>query len=216
MVKKNTAKIFAKYEMRGAYHWEWYESNNGGYRDLVDLALRHIPSERGATILDVGCGDGLTSFMLYKKGLRVLGIDSNSEGIRLAREKTEKARWMQPRWLSFTEKLGLNLKKTLSYRRRDLQFRVQSVFDLTPEEKFDYVLCHDVIEHVEYPERLIESIHTVMKNFAIISTPNAKFKNPKQFDYFLWLPEEFLELFGDRKVQLVFCDDYKIYAKMSK
>lgn len=216
MVKKNEAKEFVKYETRGAYHWEWYESNHTGYKDLVDLALRHIPDERGATILDIGCGDGLTSFKLYQKGLNVLGIDTNSEGIRLAREMTEKVRWRQRSWLSFSQILGINVKKLLRYRGGDLRFRVQSVFDLNPEEKFDYVLCHDVIEHVQYPEKLIENVYAAMKTFAIISTPNAKLKDPRTFDYFLWLPEEFLELFGDHKVQLVYCDDYKMYAKMSK
>lgn len=216
MVKKNKAKEFKKYESLGAYHWDWYETNYGGYRDLVNLALKHIPDKRGATILDVGCGDGFTSFKLYQKGLKVLGIDTNHYAIKLAREKTEETRWAQPRYLSFAERIGFNLKKMVGYRSADLQFRVQSVYNLGPEEKFDYVLCHDVIEHVQYPELLIEKVYDAMNCFAIISTPNAKTKRPREYDYFIWLPDEFLELFGARDVKLVYCDDKKIYAKMSK
>lgn len=216
MVKTNEAEQFNKYENRGAYHWEWYEANQFGYRDLVDLAMRHIPNIRGATVLDVGCGDGFTSFKLYQKGLKVVGIDTSAEGIRLAREKTNNMRWLQPPWLRFTEKIGLNLKKLIRYRQGDLRFRVQSVYDLDPNERYDYVLCHDVIEHVKHPELLIEKVFNVMRKAAIISTPNAKFKNPRQYDYYMWLPEEFLALFGDKKVELVHCDDSKIYAKMSR
>lgn len=216
MVKINKARPFKKYEELGAYHWDWYESNYGKYRELVDLALKYIPNERKSTILDVGCGDGLTSFRLYQKGLRVLGIDTNPVAIKYAEEVTEKARWQQPSLLRFAEKLGINLKKLLKYRQDDLRFQVQSIYDLNPEEQFDYVLCHDVIEHVQHPEKLIERVHAATKKFAIISTPNAKTKSPRKYDYFMWLPDEFLGLFGDRKVELVYCDDKKIYAKMYK
>ena len=216
MVKTNEAGEFNKYETRGAYHWEWYETNTFGYRDLVDLAMKHIPDEKGATILDVGCGDGFTSFKLYQKGLKVVGIDTSAEGIRLAREKTDSIRWLQPPWLQFTGKIGVNFKKLLRYRQGDLRFRVQSIYDLDPNERYDYVLCQDVIEHVKYPELLIEKVFNTMRKSAIISTPNAKFTNPRQYDYFVWTPEEFLALFGNKNVEIVHCDHGKIYAKMWK
>jgi len=159
---------------------------------------------------------GLSIQYIYQKGLKVLGIDTNAVAIKFAEEMTEKIRWNQPEWLLFTERFGFNLKKMLRYRSDHLKFQVQSIYELDAQEQFDYVLCHDVIEHLEFPKLLIEKVYAAMKQFAIISTPNAKTKSLRRFEYFMWLPDEFIELFGNRRVELVYCDDKKIYAKMYK
>jgi len=69
---------------------------------------------------------------------------------------------------------------------------------------------------VKYPELLIERVYNAVRKHAVISTPNAKHKNPKRYDYFMWLPDEFLRLFGEKNVKMLFCDDYKIFVQLSK
>lgn len=213
------AKRFSKYEKKGAYHWNWYANNFTGYRDLVDLALSQIPD--CGRILDVGCGDGLTSFKLFEKGLAVVGIDTNAYATRLARRQCDKQIYgarILPRWRHrLLAAVGRYQAPHLErYRAGELRFHVRSVHDLNEVEKFDYVLCHDVIEHVERPEHLLENVHACMREFAIISTPNGTYKKPKEFDVQLWTPAEFEQLLGGYRYELILVDDAKIYVRLLK
>lgn len=70
---------FNKYRLKGAYHYDWYETELW-YKACVDEIVDFC---KGST-LDVGCGDGL---LLSKLPEGSLGIDSDPDAIRLAREK---------------------------------------------------------------------------------------------------------------------------------
>jgi len=111
--------------------------------------------------------------------------------------------------------LGISTDKRVNrFDGGELQFRVQSIYDLPEKSHFDYVLCHDVIEHVEFPERLLEQIHATMKYYAIISTPNGSYKRPKEYDFQLWIPEEFEKLLGGYRFELVHLDNSKMFVKV--
>ena len=61
--------------------------------------------------------------------------------------------------------MGLHLKgngNTAQYNRGELEFLVMSGYDLNEINRYDYVLCDEVIEHVEQPEKLIERIYASM------------------------------------------------------
>lgn len=73
---------FNKYRLKGAYHWDWYETEDW-YKYLVDRCVKFC---NGKTI-DIGCGDGLLVSKLQQKGLEVEGVDPNIDGIRLAQER---------------------------------------------------------------------------------------------------------------------------------
>jgi len=49
--------------------------------------LRHVPA-RARLALDVGCGDGVLTRALARRGMRVLGIDASPGMIAVARERT--------------------------------------------------------------------------------------------------------------------------------
>lgn len=210
---------FNKYEKMGAYHWQWYAANHTGYKDLVDLALEILPQQ--GTILDVGCGDGLTSFKLFEKGLSVVGIDTNEYAIRLARKRTSKkiygtlySKYIVHKILPF---LDVTLNRQIKrFVKGELTFHSQSIYDVHKKDHFDYVLCHDVIEHVEFPEKLLAKIHECMKSFAIISTPNGAYKKPKQYDFQLWTPEEFQELLKEYSFTFTHLDRSKMFVKLMK
>jgi len=57
------------------------------YRKHVNYILKEFGKRKRGTLLDVGCGDGLISCLLSKKGFKVKGIDIEGEAIRLAKEK---------------------------------------------------------------------------------------------------------------------------------
>jgi SAM-dependent methyltransferase len=78
-------------EARAAhYNRQYLQPNAFGYREW--LYTRYIASlmracglKKGSTILDVGCGQGLLTYLLCKQGMRVHGIDISETGIRAAR-----------------------------------------------------------------------------------------------------------------------------------
>ena len=212
-------QLFDKYEKHGAYHWNWYDNNHTGYRDLVDLAISYFPT-RGS-VLDVGCGDGLISYRLFEKGLKVLGIDTNAHAIQLAntvcRNKIHGAHPITHAIQRMLVLLGITPNKRVDrFSGGELQFRVQSIFDLKEKGYFDYILCHDVIEHVKYPEQLLERIYVSMACFAIISTPNGACKKPREYDFQLWTPEEFEALLHGYRFEVVHLDKSKMYVKLLK
>ncbi|TAL08191.1 MAG: class I SAM-dependent methyltransferase [Nitrospirae bacterium] len=72
---------FTKYKERGAYHYQWYQDNTFGYRDLVDTVVDFCEG----SILDLGCGEGLIGSKLLEKGIEdYLGYDSDPIAVQLA------------------------------------------------------------------------------------------------------------------------------------
>jgi SAM-dependent methyltransferase/glycosyltransferase involved in cell wall biosynthesis len=80
---------FKKYEVFGAYHWEEYFNKKTLYKDHVDYILDLYKNKDTGDLLDVGCGDGLISHLLAKKGFNVKGIDLEESAVKLAEEKTD-------------------------------------------------------------------------------------------------------------------------------
>lgn len=70
---------FNKYRTKGAYHWDWYETEDW-YKQCVDECVKFCKGET----LDVGCGDGL---LLSKLPPGSMGIDPDPDAIRLAAQK---------------------------------------------------------------------------------------------------------------------------------
>lgn len=70
---------FDKYQSRGAYHWDWYETEEW-YRKCVDKCVEFC---KGSTV-DVGCGDGL---LLSKLPKRSLGLDNSDTALQICKDK---------------------------------------------------------------------------------------------------------------------------------
>lgn len=108
-----------------------------------DLLKKLVGS--GKRVLDVGCGDGLTSSAIASEN-EVYGVDVSDTALARARERGLK-----------TEKSNLD--------------------DGLPEtgDVFDFVLLLDILEHVHDPERLLDSVVSVLGGSAvlIVSVPNT-------------------------------------------
>lgn len=70
----------------------WYdalvESGSAPHETALACLLRLVPPLDGATVVDVGCGQGLATRALADAGAaRVVGVDSSAEMLRLARER---------------------------------------------------------------------------------------------------------------------------------
>jgi len=62
------------------------------YRPADDRELRALRAGRrlaGATVLEIGCGDGRLTFLLAGTAARVVAIDPDAAAIRLARRRAD-------------------------------------------------------------------------------------------------------------------------------
>jgi len=209
-------KTFDKYEKRGAYHWDWYDTNKNRYKDLVHLVLAHLPTS--GHVIDIGGGDGLISYLAFTNGLQVTCVDDNRYSIQLAKEQVNQvlyARSYLGRLQSIFRKVDnrmLNLRRR--YEQGELQFIDKSIFDPSLDQPFDYAICHEVIEHIPQPQKLLDFITSNITNYAIISTPDVTDREPHELDYHNWTPETFSEFLSDYRFEFILRDGWNMYVKL--
>src|SRR5690554_4967773 len=58
---------------------------NHGHEVLFGLAYEYLSP--GDAVLDIGIGTGLSSFLFYKAGLKVYGVDGSEKMLGICREK---------------------------------------------------------------------------------------------------------------------------------
>jgi 2-polyprenyl-3-methyl-5-hydroxy-6-metoxy-1,4-benzoquinol methylase len=103
-------------------------------------------------VLDVGCGEGLGTYLLSKYTQSIHGIDTDKEAIKYASEKLKRPK--------------------LSFQLSDFLY--------SSHTNYDVITAVDVIEHIPQPkedlfmEKITKSIHS--DGIAIIGTPNENMK----------------------------------------
>jgi len=154
-------KEFDKYDNNGAYHIDWFRTNKHGYRNHLNRILKEFTGCKAKSILDIGCGEGLLAKLLLKKGVtqKVFGIDTSKKAIELGKDLYE------------------NSCKT---QRMDL--KCQSYVSMNKRRKFDYIVCSEVIEHVDNPELFLRKMKNMIREWAIITTPNSDHITPGKYD----------------------------------
>jgi 2-polyprenyl-3-methyl-5-hydroxy-6-metoxy-1,4-benzoquinol methylase len=92
-LKKQKAQIGdltddVKYTLRGGYHFKKFITNIH-YRKYVEDITNFIGKDNKdlmkPSCLDVGCGDGLLTWLLGRQGFKVTGIDLNENAIHIAK-----------------------------------------------------------------------------------------------------------------------------------
>ena len=98
------------------------------------------------SVLDAGCGEGfiLSEFKRREIGTRLEGIDFSETALELGKK-------MFP---------FLTLKK-------------EDIYNLPYEDNsFDLVICTEVMEHLEKPDKVMDEIVRVSKRYCLFSVPN--------------------------------------------
>jgi methionine biosynthesis protein MetW len=147
----------------GAYLWHDYPFQPGGfnydsYWDKLSQAECTGPSvykrnlvaslvEKGSSVFDVGCGDGLLlQFLVQSRGVRAFGIDVSENAVERARQK------------------GLDV------RRADVTSE-----SFAEDRIFDYIIISEVLEHLPRPEDLVLRLRENFRKYMIVTVPNSGF-----------------------------------------
>jgi SAM-dependent methyltransferase len=144
---------FSKYRVRGAYHWTEISRSIRRYNAYVAgrywLVLDRLGDVKGKRVLDLGCGDGVLSYLLTRRGARVVGVDYSFLALRFGQEQ---------------------------FARRGLAFdcvEASAYYLPFPNDSFDCVVSSDVIEHLDNPTQMVAEAHRVLMDGGkfVLTTP---------------------------------------------
>ncbi len=137
----------------------WIEDNvkSGFISDNVDkTADRGLA---GKKVLDVGCGGGILSESMARRGADVTGIDLGDENLKAATVHAEQS----------------GLEDTLRYQHIPVEELAK-----THAGQFDVVTCMEMLEHVPDPSSIVTACFELLApgGVCVLSTIN---RNPKSY-----------------------------------
>lgn len=161
---------FNKYKERGSLHWREMMSKdirvfNAYQQARYGWILKTLGNVAGKKILDLGCGDGSLTYILTKNGAEVIGVDNEGLGLKYANENLE----------------SVNYRKNLKYK-----FVTASAYQLPFDpDTFDAVVCCDVVEHLNEPEKMFLETSRVLKKGGkfILTTPYKLTEFPQDINH---------------------------------
>jgi len=157
-----------------AHRWWDLEGEFKPLHQINPLRLGWIDSLAplaGRRALDVGCGGGVLSDAMARRGARVLGIDLSAKALKVAQ------------------------LHALEAGTAEVEYREVSAEDLAQElpAAFDTVTCMEMLEHVPDPKSVVDACAALVKpgGWAFFSTLN---RNPKAFLFAIVGAEHVLDL----------------------
>ncbi|MBR9882653.1 MAG: bifunctional 2-polyprenyl-6-hydroxyphenol methylase/3-demethylubiquinol 3-O-methyltransferase UbiG [Oceanospirillales bacterium] len=162
----------AKFEELASRWWD-RESEFKPLHDINPLRvgfIDRIASLAGKRVLDVGCGGGILSESMAKRGAEVTGIDMGEAPLKVAKLH------------------GLESGVSVRYR----QVTVEQLAQEEPES-FDVVTCMEMLEHVPDPASIIAACARLVRpgGQLFFSTLN---RNPKSYLFAILGAERVLKL----------------------
>lgn len=137
---------------------------NFTYRNLIHFLNKYLSTKK--TILDIGCGVGTIDFYLRHKGFTVTGTDISENAIRMCKKNV----------------IALGFRSNLCFFQ--LNFPTENIY-----KKYDFVICSEVLEHLENDGLAIKKIFKILNSggISILSVPSKnsilhKFGLAKKFD----------------------------------
>jgi 2-polyprenyl-6-hydroxyphenyl methylase / 3-demethylubiquinone-9 3-methyltransferase len=157
-----------------AHRWWDVESDFRPLHQINPLRLDWIDQRaklNGTRVLDIGCGGGILSDSMARRGAGVLGIDLASKALKVAQLHALEAG--TPR---------------VEYR----EIAAEALADEAPAS-FDTVTCMEMLEHVPDPASIVRACATLVKpgGWVFFSTIN---RNPKSFAFAIVGAEYVLKL----------------------
>jgi 2-polyprenyl-6-hydroxyphenyl methylase/3-demethylubiquinone-9 3-methyltransferase len=157
-----------------AHRWWDPESEFRPLHQINPLRLDWIDSQArlsGKKVVDIGCGGGILSDAMARKGADVLGIDLSTKVLKVAQLHAMEA------------------------GTPSVQYREVAAEALAAEQpaQFDVVTCMEMIEHVPDPSSIVKACATLVKpgGWVFFSTIN---RNPKSFLFAIVGAEHLLKM----------------------
>jgi 2-polyprenyl-6-hydroxyphenyl methylase/3-demethylubiquinone-9 3-methyltransferase len=144
-----------------AHHWWDTESEFRPLHQINPLRLDWIDQQArisGMRIVDIGCGGGILSDSMARRGATVLGIDLAAKALKVAKLHAMEAE-----------------TPNVEYR----EIAAEALAEEFPEQ-FDIVTCMEMLEHVPDPSSVVRACSTLVKpgGWVFFSTIN---RNAKAF-----------------------------------
>ena len=124
---------------------DWWNVN-GKFKTLHDInstRLKFIAKNiniKELNVLDIGCGGGILTESIAKKGAQITGIDMSKESIEVATQH------------AYENNLEINYFLTNAEE-----------FSKKNRNKFDLITCMELLEHVPNPQSIIEASKKMIK-----------------------------------------------------
>lgn len=118
--------------------------------DFIVQSLKKYSTKKDTWGLDLGCGRGNITVPLAYLGYNMMGIDISPENIRIAKSK---------QITRDNPLLFIGDAENLTLERAD----------------FDFVVCSEILEHLNHPEYALNSIREILKEkgVLIVTVPNG-------------------------------------------
>ena len=143
-----------------AHRWWDLDSEFKPLHQINPLRLDWISGQcllAGKDVLDVGCGGGILTDSMARRGAKVLGIDLSTKALKVAQ------------------------LHALEAGTEGVDYREIAVEALAIEQpaSFDVVTCMEMLEHVPDPASVVQALATLVKpgGWVFLSTLNRNFKS---------------------------------------
>lgn len=117
-------------------------------RRIISKVLKDFNTK---SVIDIGCGDGGLAEILSTNIIKYVGVDISPTQISNAKKRVQ---------------------------RKEVLFKVGDACKMNfPENSFTAAVCTDVIEHVQNPAKLLDTLKQIVVNdgYILISIPNEYF-----------------------------------------
>ena len=112
---------------------------------MKNMSETIAPLEDVNSVIDIGCGEGFIINCLNRPD--ITGVDISKKALNIAKRKNP-----------------------------ECNFCTGSVYDLSfKKNSFDLVLATEVLEHLENPEKALQEIKRISKNYCLFSVPNEPY-----------------------------------------
>jgi 2-polyprenyl-6-hydroxyphenyl methylase/3-demethylubiquinone-9 3-methyltransferase len=142
-----------------AHRWWDPTSEFRPLHDINPLRLEWINARvplAGKNVIDIGCGGGILSESMARKGAKVTGIDLSKKALKVADLHSLES--------------GV-----------EVRYRLVAAEDMAAEEpgQFDVVTCMEMLEHVPEPASIVQACATLVKpgGWVFFSTINRNLKS---------------------------------------
>jgi len=138
---------------------------------------------KGKTVIDIGCGPGLYSIILAKRGAgKVLGVDFAENMIKIAKNKAKKE----------------GVTSNTSFVEADF-------FDYEIKRRYDYAVVMGLMDYIEKQEEFVDKVLSNINKKAFFSFPvkkgflawQRKLRYKKRCDLYLYTEKDIKELFNN-------------------